>query len=109
VLREVKSAAVRLMGYIATVVFSKGFTMSYFPQLFAVAAVMLLGCISPGPDLIAATIGIVASISLGWFSAMAVLFLTRRVQHGYHPLRKPIDAAMETILIGLGAKLAMDR
>jgi hypothetical protein len=51
----------------------------------------------------------VASISLGWFSAMAVLFLTRRVQHGYHPLRKPIDAAMETILIGLGAKLAMDR
>ena len=57
----------------------------------------------------AATIGIVASISLGWFSAMAVLFSTRRVQHGYNRLRKPIDAVMGTLLIGLGAKLAMDR
>ena len=57
----------------------------------------------------AATIGIVASISLGWFSTMAVLFSTRRVQHGYHRLRKPIDAVMGTLLIGLGAKLALDR
>ena len=77
--------------------------MSYFPQLAAVAGVMLLGCISAGPDLIAATIGIVASISLGWFSAMAVLFSTRRVQHGYHQPRKPIDAVMGTTLISLGA------
>ncbi|MDR3368570.1 LysE family transporter [Rhodoferax sp.] len=57
----------------------------------------------------AATIGIVASISLSWFSAMAILFSTRRVQHGYNRLRKPIDAVMGSILIGLGAKLAMDR
>lgn len=57
----------------------------------------------------AATIGIVASISLGWFSAMALLFSTRRVQHGYTRLRKPIDAVMGTLLVGLGAKLAMDR
>lgn len=57
----------------------------------------------------AATIGIVASISLGWFSAMAILFSTQRVQHGYSRLRKPIDAVMGTLLIGLGAKLAMDR
>lgn len=57
----------------------------------------------------AATIGIVASISLGWFSAMAILFSTRRVQHGYNRLRKPIDAVMGTLLMGLGAKLAMDR
>jgi threonine/homoserine/homoserine lactone efflux protein len=57
----------------------------------------------------AATIGIVASVSLGWFSAMAILFSTPRVQHGYHQLRKPIDAVMGTVLIGLGAKLAMDR
>lgn len=57
----------------------------------------------------AATIGIVASVSLGWFSAMAILFSTPRVQHGYTRLRKPIDAVMGTVLIGLGAKLAMDR
>lgn len=61
--------------------------MSYFRQLFAVAGVMLLG----------------------WFSAMAILFSTQRVQHGYNRLRKPIDAVMGTLLIGLGAKLAMDR
>lgn len=57
----------------------------------------------------AATIGIVVSISLGWFSAMAILFSTRRVQNGYNRLRKPIDAVMGTILVGLGTKLAMDR
>jgi threonine/homoserine/homoserine lactone efflux protein len=214
------------------IAFSKGFPVSYFPQLATVAGVMLLGCISPGPDLIAvtshalarrrpglfaafgiasshalwatlavfglglilaqvawlygairiagavylvylgvktliglhqpapqmdtatmpvrsawqayrrgltvgltnpkaaaffgslfvtvlpahapqwvhvATIGIVASVSLGWFSAMAILFSTPRVQYGYNRLRKPIDAVMGTILISLGAKLAMDR
>jgi threonine/homoserine/homoserine lactone efflux protein len=57
----------------------------------------------------AATIVIVASISLGWFGSMAMLFSTKRVQHGYNRLRKPIDAVMGTILIGLGAKLAVDR
>ena len=57
----------------------------------------------------AATIGMVASISLGWFSAMAMLFSTPRVQHGYNHLRKPMDAVMGTLLISLGAKLAMDR
>lgn len=29
--------------------------MDYIPQLFTIAAVMLLGCISPGPDFIAVT------------------------------------------------------
>ncbi|MDD2926047.1 LysE family transporter [Rhodoferax sp.] len=57
----------------------------------------------------AATIGLVASVSLAWFGSMAMLFSTQRVQHGYHRLRKPIDAVMGTILIGLGAKLAVDR
>jgi len=56
-----------------------------------------------------ATIGVVAGISLGWFTSMAILFSTKRVQHGYDQLRKPIDAVMGTILIGLGAKLAVDR
>lgn len=57
----------------------------------------------------AATIGIVTSISLGWFGAMALLFSSSRIQQGYNQLRKPIDAVMGTILIGLGAKLATDR
>jgi len=57
----------------------------------------------------AATIGTVASISLGWFSTVAILFSTQRIQHGYNRLRKPIDAVMGTMLISLGAKLAMDR
>lgn len=57
----------------------------------------------------AATIGVVASISLSWFSAMSILFSTKRVQHGYNRLRKPINVVMGTILIGLGAKLAVDR
>jgi threonine/homoserine/homoserine lactone efflux protein len=55
------------------------------------------------------TIGIVAGISLGWFGTMAVLFSTQRVQHNYNRFRKPIDAIMGTILIALGAKLAIDR
>lgn len=58
---------------------------------------------------LAATIGIVASISLGWFSTLAILFSTQRVQHGYNRLGKPIDAVMGTLLISLGAKLAMGR
>lgn len=57
----------------------------------------------------AATLGIVASISLIWFSVMAILFSTKSVQHGYSRLRKPIDAIMGTILLGLGTKLAMDK
>jgi len=40
---------------------------------------------------------------------MAILFSTKRVQHGYNRLRKPIDAVMGATLIGLGAKLAVDR
>lgn len=56
----------------------------------------------------AATIGVVAGVSVSWFSAMAVLFSTPKVQRGYTQLRKPIDAVMGTVLIGLGGKLAAD-
>lgn len=28
---------------------------------------------------------------------------------GYNPLRKPIDAVMDTVLIGLGTRLCADR
>jgi hypothetical protein len=36
-------------------------------------------------------------------------FSTERVQVGYARIRKPIDAVMGTVLLGLGAKLALDR
>ncbi|MBR8393958.1 LysE family transporter [Burkholderia cenocepacia] len=56
-----------------------------------------------------ATLAIVTVVSLSWFSAMAILFSTSRVQVGYVRLRKPIDAVLGTVLLGLGVKLAVDR
>ncbi|GAB2924115.1 LysE family transporter [Paraburkholderia jirisanensis] len=56
----------------------------------------------------ATTLGIVAVISFGWSCSMAVLFSTNRVQSGYSRLRKPIEAVMGSMLIALGAKLALD-
>lgn len=56
-----------------------------------------------------ATIVTVASVSICWFSAMALLFSTRSVQRGYQKLRRPVDAVMGTVLIALGARLALDR
>ncbi|WP_310673576.1 LysE family transporter, partial [Burkholderia multivorans] len=56
-----------------------------------------------------ATLAVVVAVSLSWFCTVALLFSTNRVQTGYAKLRKPIDAVMGTILLGLGAKLALDR
>jgi len=56
----------------------------------------------------ASTIATVVSVSLIWFISMALVFSTQRVQNGYHRVRKLIDAVMGSILIGLGAKLALD-
>lgn len=56
-----------------------------------------------------ATLAIVTTVSLSWFIAMAFLFSTNRVQVGYTRLRRPIDAVLGTVLLGLGTKLAMDR
>lgn len=39
--------------------------MSYLPQLLTIAAVMLLGCVSPGPDFIAVTSNALASRKRG--------------------------------------------
>jgi threonine efflux protein len=55
-----------------------------------------------------ATIVTVASVSICWFSAMALLFSTPRVQRGYQKLRRPIDAVMGSVLVALGARLALD-
>ncbi|PLZ02966.1 lysine transporter LysE [Burkholderia sp. WAC0059] len=56
-----------------------------------------------------ATIATVAVVSIVWFTAMALLFSTGRVQRGYSKLRRPVDALMGTVLVALGAKLAFDR
>ncbi|WP_296650714.1 LysE family transporter [Paraburkholderia sp.] len=55
-----------------------------------------------------ATIATVASVSICWFTAMALLFSTRSVQRGYQKLRRPVDAVMGSVLISLGARLALD-
>ncbi|QYD67956.1 LysE family transporter [Paraburkholderia edwinii] len=56
----------------------------------------------------AATLGIVAAVSISWSCGMALLFSTDRVQSSYRRLHKPIQAVMGSILIGLGAKFALD-
>jgi RhtB (resistance to homoserine/threonine) family protein len=55
-----------------------------------------------------ATIVTVAAVSICWFSAMALLFSTNRVQRGYQKLRRPVDAVMGCVLVALGARLALD-
>ena len=55
-----------------------------------------------------ATVATVAGVSICWFSAMALLFSTDRVQRGYRKLRRPIDAVMGAVLVGIGARLALD-
>jgi threonine efflux protein len=57
----------------------------------------------------AATLVIVAVVSFSWSCGLAIVFSTNRVQSGYRRLHKPIQAAMGSILIGLGAKLVLDR
>jgi threonine efflux protein len=55
-----------------------------------------------------ATVVTVASVSVCWFSAMALLFSTPSVQRGYQKLRRPVDAVMGSVLVALGARLALD-
>ncbi len=61
-----------MIGYIPRVAVPNGFTMIYFPQLFAVAGVMLLGCISPGPELMAITSHALAKRRPGLFAAFGI-------------------------------------
>lgn len=52
---------------------------------------------------------IVAAVALGWFGLLAILFSTPRVRAAYATLRRPIDALMGTLLVGLGLRLAASR
>ena len=56
-----------------------------------------------------ATIVTVAAVSVGWFTSIALLFSTGSVQRGYARLRRPVDALMGSVLVALGARLALDR
>lgn len=56
-----------------------------------------------------ATVLTVAAVSIGWFTSIALLFSTGSVQRGYAKLRRPVDALMGTVLVALGARLALDR
>lgn len=56
-----------------------------------------------------ATVATVAAVSIGWFTSIALLFSTGSVQRGYAKLRRPIDALMGSVLVALGARLALDR
>jgi RhtB (resistance to homoserine/threonine) family protein len=57
----------------------------------------------------AATLATVSLVSVCWFSTVALLFSTDRVQRGYARMRRPIDAFLGTVLVALGATLAFDR
>lgn len=57
----------------------------------------------------AATLGIVTFVTCGWFCILAFLFSTGHVRDVYMKLHRPFDAVMGSILIGIGAKLAIDR
>ncbi|WP_028217216.1 LysE family translocator [Paraburkholderia oxyphila] len=56
-----------------------------------------------------AALTLVAAMSFGYHSGLALLFADHRTQRGYKRLRRPIDAFCGAALIGLAAKLAADR
>ncbi|MCG5075862.1 LysE family translocator [Paraburkholderia tagetis] len=56
-----------------------------------------------------AALALVATMSFGYHSSLALLFADHRTQRGYKRLRRPIDAFCGAALIGLAAKLAADR
>ena len=56
-----------------------------------------------------ATVLTVVAVSIGWFTSIALLFSTGRMQRGYAKLRRPVDALMGSVLVALGARLALDR
>jgi threonine efflux protein len=56
-----------------------------------------------------ATAALVPCISGGWYAGMSLLLASEQVQRRYLKLRRPIDAACGTILVGLGLSLAASR
>jgi Putative threonine efflux protein len=63
---------------------------------------------APGWVLVAAVV-VVTVVSFAWFSTLAFMFSTDRVRACYAKVRRPIDAAMGAVLVGLGLRLALVR
>ncbi|PZU09879.1 LysE family translocator [Sphingomonas sp.] len=59
--------------------------------------------------LFAATLVVVVTISGGWYALVAIGLATDRVRRRYLALRRWIDAACGTLMIGLGLHLAANR
>ena len=57
----------------------------------------------------AAAVVVVTLVAFAWFSMLALMFSTARVQVLYTKVRRPIDAAMGAVLVGLGLRLALVR
>jgi threonine/homoserine/homoserine lactone efflux protein len=56
-----------------------------------------------------ATVVLIVTICGGWYVGVAMLLSTERVQRGYDRIRRPVDAVLGMILLGLGAHLATSR
>jgi threonine/homoserine/homoserine lactone efflux protein len=59
--------------------------------------------------LFAATLVMVIAVSGGWYSLVAIGLASERVQRRYLAVRRWIDAACGTIMVGLGLHLAASR
>jgi len=56
-----------------------------------------------------ATVAMVTLICVGWYFCIATLLSTERVQRAYDRIRRPVDALLGVVLLGLGAHLATAR
>ncbi|GAB2906241.1 LysE family translocator [Paraburkholderia jirisanensis] len=56
-----------------------------------------------------AVLAMIAMLSVGWYSSVALMFANERTQRSYRKLRRPIDAACGAVFVGLGAKLIAER
>nr|WP_240164555.1 LysE family translocator [Pantoea sp. Ap-967] len=63
---------------------------------------------APSWVLVAAVV-VVTVVSFVWFSTLALMFSTAGVRACYAKVRRPIDAIMGAILVGLGLRLAFVR
>lgn len=56
-----------------------------------------------------ATVAVVGGVAAAWFVALALMFSAPRVRLAYGAIRRPVDALMGAVLLGLAARLAISR
>lgn len=81
------------------------------PKAAAFFSSFFVTVLPPHPPawLLAASIAVVVVVALTWFALLALMFSTDRVKAIYDSLRKPIDAVLGVVLIGLGLRLAISK